>query len=124
LESPVSLLRLLILLAILTAIFAMGLTVLALHHHATPPEAAQLLWVSEFSLLLAIWVGKDRIRRRLSLPFEFDALVFFLWPFVIPYYLYRSRGPRGLGYTAGIYVLDVASYVIAAVAQVSLSGKP
>jgi len=52
------------------------------------------------SLLVAMILfsvgAPDRRARAFDVPFEFDAFVFWAWPVVVPYYLYRSRGGRGL----------------------------
>src|SRR5437762_11806817 len=40
------------------------------------------------------WIHVNRRRLRQRYPFEFDALVFFAWPIVVPYYLVKSRGSR------------------------------
>jgi len=113
----VSALRLLLLLAILTAIYAIGLSVLASHGYSARSESTSLLWGFEFQALLSIWVRRDRRHRNLSLPFEFDAFVFFGWPVVVPYYLYRTRGKRGLVVTAAVYTLYVAPVVISVIAS-------
>ncbi len=47
-----------------------------------------------FVLLLMWWVYVDRHRRHYPVPFEFEAFVFFAWPLVVPYYLFRTRGIR------------------------------
>jgi len=44
----------------------------------------------------------DRKARNFSVPFEFDAFVFFAWPLVLPWYFYRSRGKRGLLYVTAV----------------------
>ena len=115
-----SALRILLLLFILTAIYATGLSVLASHGYATRPEATALLWSFEFQILLAIWVRMDRRRRNVSLPFEFDAFVFFGWPVVVPYYLYRTRGWRGLIVIAAVYMLYVTPEVISTIVRLAV----
>ena len=110
-----SALRLLLLLVILTAIYVIGLSVLASHGLTARPETTAVLWALEFQVLLAIWVRMDRRHRNVSLPFEFDAFVFFGWPVVVPYYMYRTRGKRGVFVTAAIFTLYVAPVVFSAV---------
>jgi len=114
----VSALRLLLLLVILATIYAIGLSVLASHGYTARPESTAFLWEFEFQTLLSIWVRIDRRQRNLSLPFEFEAFVFFGWPVVAPYYLYRTRGKRGLIVTAAVYTLYVAPVVISVTASV------
>jgi len=101
----------------LTAIYAIGLSVLASHGYSARSESTSLLWGFEFQALLSIWERRDRRHRNLSLPFEFDAFVFFGWPVVVPYYLYRTRGKRGLVVTAAVYTLYVAPVVISVIAS-------
>jgi len=102
-------------LLILSAIYVIGLAVLASHGYPARPEATALLWSLEFPTFLAIWVRIDRTRRNLSLPFEFDAFVFFGWPVALPYYLYRTRSKTGLIIVAAIYALYLAPMVILAI---------
>ena len=57
-------------------------------------EAADTVFDLGFRLLLMWWVYADRHRRRHPVPFEFEAFVFFAPLFVVPYYLFRTRGMR------------------------------
>ena len=45
------------------------------------------------------------------LPYAFDSLVFALWPFVTPIYLFRTRGWRALG-PIGFFVLVAIAAVL------------
>ena len=76
-----------------------------------------LLWRTEFDLVLVWWVYVDRRRRGFSVPFEFEAFVFFAWPIVVPYYLVRTRGLRGLVLVAGVYTLAILPLVVGIVAR-------
>jgi hypothetical protein len=107
-------------LVIVTAIYAIGLSTLALHNHAASPEATTLLWSFEFRTLMAIWVRTDRRRRNVSLPYEFDAFVFFGWPLAIPYYLHRTRGWPGLVVSVAVYGLYVVPIVISTTIRVAV----
>jgi|SRR5215475_9072797 len=109
-------LRFLFLLLILTAIYSIGLFVLASHGLHVRPQATEILWKLGFPAFLASWVHLDKQNKRLNLPFEFDAFVFFGWPVALPYYLYRTRGKRGLLITTAVYALYVAPMVILAIA--------
>jgi len=103
----VSPLKSLIPLFLLTAIFALGVSLLAFRGR-NPSESTQLLWKFAFSLILVCWVRVDVRAQRYSAPFDFDAFVFFGWPLVVPYYLYRTRGGRGFLFGAGIWALNLA----------------
>jgi hypothetical protein len=103
----------------LTAIFAVGLSVFSFHG-VEASGATKLLWRFEFALILTSWVHVDRRVRGFSVPFEFDTFVFFAWPLVVPYYLYRSRGGRGLLFGAGICGLAIAPYLAAQLVHIAL----
>jgi len=102
----------------LAAIFAAGLSVFAARGVAAS-RSTELLWRFEFQLILALWVLADRRNRGFSVPYEFDTFVFFAWPVVVPYYLYRSRGRGGLLLGAGIWALYIAPYLTALVVRMA-----
>lgn len=110
-----SALRLLVFLFILSAIYIIGLAMLATHGYPARPEASALLWSLVFPTILAIWARMDRRHQNLKLPFEFDAFVFFAWPLALPYYLYRTRGKKGLLMAAAIYGSYLAPIVVLAI---------
>jgi len=105
-----------ILLAAETAIFAIGQWRCGAHGLA-PSREAVLLSSFLFRLILSWWVFADRRARRFAAPFEFEAFVFFAWPLLVPYYLYKTRGGRGLVLFAGIWVLDLIPFVAADIAR-------
>lgn len=69
-------------------------------------EASSYLWTASFSLCVAVWIERDRKARTISAPFEYQAFVFILWPLVAPYYLFQSRGWRGLFQGIGLVVFS------------------
>ena len=102
----------------LTAIFAAGLSVLAARGVAGS-QSTGLLWSFEFQLILTLWVLADRRNRGFRVPYEFNTFVFFAWPAVVPYYLYRSRGRGGLLLGAGIWTLYIAPYLSALLVRIA-----
>ncbi len=102
---------------VLAAIFSVGSSIIALHGMPVPNDTGKL-WSLAFQLILAFWVRVDRQVRGFRVPYEFDAFVFFAWPFVIPYYLYKTRGERGLLSALGIYALFLAPFVPAGILTV------
>lgn len=98
----------------LAAIFAIGLSVLAVQR-VGPPYYSGLLYPIAFSLLLTGWVRVDRRTHSFSAPFEFDAFVYFAWPIFVPYYLFRTRGWKGLIFGVGICGLSVAPMIVAVI---------
>ena len=85
------------------------------------PGHTTRMWGFFLGLLLAWWVYSDRRARGVGMPFEFEAFVVFLWPVVLPYYLYRTRGWWGLMLGVGFWALylvpSVASLLVFAVTE-------
>jgi hypothetical protein len=108
-------------LALLTVVDIVGRCILVLHG-LSPSRSAELLCGFEFRLILAWWVAIDRRVRGFRAPFEFDAFVFFAWPILVPYYLYRTRGGRSLFVATVIYALAVISNVAVAIVRMALDG--
>jgi hypothetical protein len=82
-------------LAILTIIVS-TYSAIAGYRGAEPSDQSSYLWAFGFSLFVAWWVEADRKLRAISAPFEYAAAVFFAWPILLPLYLYKSRGAKGL----------------------------
>jgi hypothetical protein len=74
-----------------------------------------VLWYLILSYLVALAVEADRKSRKIPAPFEYAALVFFAWIFVLPYYLYSVHKWRGLllsiGFILFILIPDFATIV-------------
>ena len=104
-----------ILLFALTAISTLGLSLLAMRHRQ-PSALTYLLWTWGFALILVCWVRADARARGYVRSFDFDAFVFFGWPIMVPYYLYRTRRVRGLLSSLGIcalyFVPDTVTVII------------
>jgi hypothetical protein len=111
--------RSLVPLVVLTAIFSVGSSVIALHGMPVPRETG-IFQSLAFQLILACWVRVDRAVRGFRAPYEFDAFVFFAWPIVVPYYLYKTRGRRGVLFALGIGALFLTPPLAAAIISVSL----
>lgn len=105
-----SILRPLIPLVALTTLYSITLSVCTAYGIKIP-SSIQLLWLFGFSLMLTWWVRADSRSRDLRLPYEFGTFVFFAWPAVVPYYMCRSRGWKGLLFGVGICALYIVPYV-------------
>jgi hypothetical protein len=104
----------LVFLLVLAAIHTVGLSALTLHAVFPPSQESSGLWSIIFGLILAWWIYADRAARKFKLPYEFEYFVLFAWPIVVPYYLYRRIGWRGLFWGVGIWGLFIVPYVVAA----------
>ena len=63
---------------------------------------------------IASWVQADVQRRGREMPYDFDSLVFALWSFVTPIYLFRTRGLRALGPIGLFLIVALAALVFEA----------
>ena len=108
-------------LIVLTLIFTAASAALA-QHQADMSRESELLYMTCWRLVVAGWVYLDRQTSHLSLPFEFDAFVFFLWPVALPYYLYKSRGGRGLLLMAFVFALLVIPSFVEVILRIIYRG--
>jgi hypothetical protein len=105
-------------LVVLTAICAIGLSIIASRGSLLEGEIPGLLWVFGFVVILVGWVRADRRARGYRAPFEFDAFVFFAWPVAVPYYLWR-----GFLITLGLVALSMVPYIAAGLTYVFLAKR-
>lgn len=85
-----------------------AVTVEAFHYFVGEPSGplaivavlAGYLWCSS----VALWVQADAAHRGQETLYDFDSLVFFVWPFVAPLYLFRTRGWDAIG-PIGLFLL-------------------
>ncbi|HKQ38664.1 MAG TPA: hypothetical protein VJ063_11345 [Verrucomicrobiae bacterium] len=64
---------------------------------AVPEEAGRRAGVPAnfaLSLIIASWVMADARKRGRALPYDFDNLLFFAWPVILPIYLLQTRKLR------------------------------
>ena len=67
------------------------------------------------------WVYVDRRQKSVAYPFEFDALVFFAWPAVVPYHLIRTRAKRRRLSGRLLWLLYALPILVAAICYLYLS---
>lgn len=88
-------------------IFAYAHVVLGLKEQDVS-TTTDFLWMFVFALLVAVWTTKEPRFKEFCPPFEFGAFMYFLWPIILPYYLYKTRGSEGLilfvGFAALYYI--------------------
>jgi len=101
-------------LILLVSVSTIGLSVLSTHRVAQS-AATDLMLRFAFALVIALWVRADRRSRRVSLPYEFDAFVSFFWYVAMPYYLYKTRGWRGLVIALVMAILVVTPIMVSTI---------
>jgi hypothetical protein len=88
---------------------------------ADTPRNTSQMWAFVFGVLVAWWVYSDRRARGIGMPYEFEAFVVFLWPIVLPYYLYRTRGWTGLLLGGGFWLLFLAPTILSLLIYASVT---
>lgn len=64
--------------------------------HDNLPKRADLAASVGLGLVISYWVISDARKRGRTLCYDYDSFVYFAWYFVVPVYLFRTRGPRAL----------------------------
>jgi hypothetical protein len=75
-----------------------------------PSGTVELAASYALPLVLTDWVVSDARKRRVKLCYDFDSFTFFVWPILIPIYLFQTRGARAfltLLWFAGIWVVAI-----------------
>jgi hypothetical protein len=77
----------------------------AFYRGYAPSRDFTQLWSGVFALLLAIWVEEDsRGRSEVDLPtFDLGLFIFLVGFLLLPWYLLRTRGPKGWLWIAGLF---------------------
>jgi hypothetical protein len=72
-----------------------------------PPPAYLLLYSVGFLWIMGWWLQQDSRKRSVAWVLDMGLFLYIAWPIILPYYLVKTRGLRGLLYVlafAGIYV--------------------
>jgi polyferredoxin len=81
------------------------------------PAAATLLFTVGLLWAVGWWLRTDRRRRGVLSVYDLGFFLFLAWPIVMPYYLIKTRGAKGLLVMLGF----VAAYVGAEIIGIILS---
>jgi len=63
---------------------------------------------------IALWVQGDATQRGRGALYDVDSLIFFLWPFIAPIYLFRTRGWDAITPIGVFLLLQVGGVLFAA----------
>lgn len=111
----------------LVCIFCSGLTSVVYGFADEPsgfPAVAELLAQYLFASSMALWVQRDVVRRRRTMPYDFDSLVFAVWWVATPIYLFRTRGWRALGPIALFVAVGAIVVLVEGALVLSRSPQP
>lgn len=90
-----------------------------------PPGYTLIHWAAQL-WIIGWWLRSDSRQRRVAWIYDLGFFLGLAWPLIMPYYLVKTRGARGLlvilGFIAAYYGAAVAG-VIVSVATVALSGR-
>jgi hypothetical protein len=84
--------------------------------NAEPPGIYYLLYPIGFLWVIGWWLARDSRRRGVRWVFDMGLFLYVAWPFIMPYYLLKTRGVKGLL----TILLFVAAYLGAYMAGVVL----
>lgn len=63
-----------------------------------PPPAYVLLYSFGFLWIMGWWLQQDSCKRSVAWVFDMGLFLYIAWPIILPYYLLKTRGLRGLWY--------------------------
>ena len=76
-----------------------------------PPASFTLANTLGLVWIIGWWMRRDSQRRGIAWIYDMGMFLYVLWPFIMPYYLLKSRGARGLLVVLGFVVAYVGGYL-------------
>jgi hypothetical protein len=69
-----------------------------------PPAALTLVSLLGLLWIIGWWLRADSRKRQVSLVYDMGLFLYVAWPIIMPYYLLRTRGTKGLLVALGFMV--------------------
>lgn len=69
-----------------------------------------------FVWIVGWWMRRDSQRRGIAWVYDMGMFLYILWPFIMPYYLLKSRGVRGLLVIFGFAVAYIGGLLVGGLA--------
>jgi hypothetical protein len=88
---------------------------------AEPPPAFAFLYPLCFLWVVGWWLREDSRARGVSWVFDMGLFLYIAWPFVMPYYLLKTRGVKGLLSILAFAVAYVGALVAGATLYILLT---
>src|SRR5215813_13855378 len=95
----------------LAALFCSLLTATYAVLHIEPSSIMGLFLTSAPAIVVILWLQKDSRRTGVGSVQDLGYFLWIAWPFVIPWYAFRTRGRSGWKLASGLCGLILASYV-------------
>ena len=77
-----------------------------------PPAGFTFVSALGFIWLVGWWLRRDSRLRSISSVYDLGLFLYFLWPFIMPYYLLKTRGARGLLVVLGFAVAYIGGLLV------------
>ena len=61
-----------------------------------PPPSFTLIYIFGFLWIIGFWLRADIRKRGVNWIFDMGFFLYIAWPLILPYYLLKSRGAKGL----------------------------
>jgi hypothetical protein len=86
-----------------------------------PPASFTLIYILGFYWIIGWWLRADSRRRGFAWMFDLGFFLTVAWPLVLPYYILKSRGRKGLLAILYFVATYIAATVVGAVLYVLLA---
>lgn len=77
-----------------------------------PPASFTLASTVGFVWIVGWWLRRDSQRRGIAWVYDMGMFLYILWPLLMPYYLIKSRGVRGLLVVLGFAVAYIGGLLV------------
>ena len=78
------------------------------------PASLPLVTALGFVWIVGWWMRRDSRQRGISWVYDMGMFLYILWPIIMPYYLLKSRGVRGLLIILGFAVAYIGGLLVGA----------
>ena len=82
-----------------------------------PPPAFSLIYALALLWIIGWWLRADSRRRGVAWVYDLGLFLVIAWPFIVPYYLVKSRGAKGILIVLGF----VGAYIAALIIGITIS---
>ena len=96
-----------------TSLFCAVASALYVAADAEPSQIVVLFFSAAPLFAVILWLERDAHRTGVGAVHDLGFLLWFGWPVVIPWYSWKTRGPRGWRLCLGLFALIGSAYIAA-----------